>query len=449
MKKYYFILIVVFILFQELGFSIYSILSIVIFTNYLVQLFIKSNERIAFRELALLLFSLNYLLSPALMYSGLDEFQSYKMVIPETEYFSLALPAILLFHLGMFIFPGDLFKQDIEVLKESLKFNVIQLKQWIFLGLLLRTISSFLPSEVAFLFYLLSSIRFIGAFGLIIINPSKYKLYLSVVFVFEILYSIKGGLFHDMVIWLIFLSLLISYLFKPKLYIKLSVFILSIIFLFILQISKNDYRSKTWQGNEEAGLETFRESVKNSTENSVGLFNKVAVASSVSRVNQAWIFASTVENMKRTQDFQSFSLLLQYIEAALLPRFLAPNKLNAGSRDIFNKFSGGFIDAGTSMALGIFADGYVSFGRFGVYSFAFGFGLVFSLVFYIVNKWSKVSPFFLFFLFPILHYAIRADCETQTVLGHIVKGLFLYGLFFIYYKRFFQKTMFKSTLSLG
>ena len=91
------------------------------------------------------------------------------------------------------------------------------------------------------------------------------------------------------------------------------------------------------------------------------------------------------------------------------------------------------------MGLGILADGYISFGAMGVFAFAFGFGFIFCLIFRIVEGWTNISPFFLLFIFPILHYAVRPDCETQTVLGHIVKALLLYGCMMVYYKGYFIK----------
>jgi hypothetical protein len=46
------------------------------------------------------------------------------------------------------------------------------------------------------------------------------------------------------------------------------------------------------------------------------------------------------------------------------------------------------------------------------------------------------------FLFPILNYAVRPDCETQTTINHLVKSMFIYWLLVMAYRRYFgQKLM--------
>ena len=124
----------------------------------------------------------------------------------------------------------------------------------------------------------------------------------------------------------------------------------------------------------------------------------------------------------------------KYFEAALLPRFLAPNKLTSGNKEIFNEFSGHTINESTSMGLGIFADGYIAYGAWGVYIFGFALGLIFALTFKLVERWSKISPFYVLLLLPLLNYAVRPDCELQTTINHLFKGVLLYG-FLVYLTR--------------
>jgi hypothetical protein len=131
--------------------------------------------------------------------------------------------------------------------------------------------------------------------------------------------------------------------------------------------------------------------------------------------------------MDRIKDFQGLTNVNKYIEAALLPRFLAPNKIKSGDKEIFNKFSGHSINENTSMGLGIFSDGYIAYGTFGVYIFAFVLGLIFCITFKLVERWTKISPFYVLLLLPMLNYAVRPDCELQTTINHLVKSIVVFG----------------------
>jgi hypothetical protein len=141
--------------------------------------------------------------------------------------------------------------------------------------------------------------------------------------------------------------------------------------------------------------------------------------------------------MDKSKNFQGLTNVNKYLEAALLPRFLAPNKIKSGDKEIFNEFSGHIINENTSMGLGIFADGYVAYGAWGVYIFGFALGLIFSLTFKLVERWTKVSPFYVLLLLPLLNYAVRPDCELQTTINHLFKGMLIYGvLVYLTRKRF-------------
>jgi hypothetical protein len=131
--------------------------------------------------------------------------------------------------------------------------------------------------------------------------------------------------------------------------------------------------------------------------------------------------------MDRTKDFQGMNNVNLYLESALLPRFLAPNKITAGNRQIFNKFSGHQIGENTSMGLGVFADGYIAYGQMGVFVFTFFLGLLFSLTFKLVQRWSEISPFYVLMILPMLNYAVRPDCELQTTINHLTKSILVFG----------------------
>ena len=286
---------------------------------------------------------------------------------------------------------------------------------------------SFLPGEFAFVVYLFSLIQYVSSFSLFALNPQKNFVWPAITLIFVLYKSFLAGMYHDAVLWVVFFGILYLYILQPTLYVKLLALFFAIIFILFIQSIKQSYRQEVWYEGKEASIATASEVGYSKAKTDIILGEENLIGSLI-RSNQAWIFASTVDNMDRNKNFQSLSNVYKYIEASLLPRFLAPDKIKSGDKEIFNKFSGHTISSGTSMGLGIFADGYIAYGAAGVYIFGFVFGFIFALTFKLVEGWTKISPFYVLMIFPLLNYAVRPDCELQTTINHLTKGILLYGL---------------------
>jgi hypothetical protein len=406
--------------------EIYAALAFGLTISIALQIFLKSNDSFVFREWALFLYASNYLLSPAITYQLNSDLVKYGMKIPSDEYFSLAFPGYILFALGMFILPNRIFKPDFNKVSQLTLINERFLLQMTFLGIFFRLVGDVFPGEIGFFIYLLSMVRFVGAFSLFSTNTKRYGLLAVTVLLIELYYGFTAGMYHDAIMWVIFFALFFIYTLKPTIRLKLvGAGCLMVLVLFI-QAIKATYREQVWTAGEEASIETISTvgATKASSDAMIGEDN---LLSTLNRGNQAWIFASTVDRMDRFKDFQGMTNVNKYIEAALLPRFLAPNKLESGNKEIFNQFSGHFINDGTSMGLGIFADGYIAYGTWGVYIFGFVLGLIFSLTFKLVERWTKISPFYVLLLLPMLNYAVRPDCELQTTINHLAKSIVVFG----------------------
>jgi hypothetical protein len=233
-------------------------------------------------------------------------------------------------------------------------------------------------------------------------------------------------MYHDAIMWVLFFALFVVYTIKPSMRIKFFGVLTLVTLVLFIQAIKKTYRDQVWENGKTASLETISD-VGSSKANSESIIGEDNLLSTLNRGNQAWIFASTVERMDRFKDFQGLNNVNKYMESALLPRFLAPNKLKSGDKEIFNQFSGHTINESTSMGLGIFADGYIAYGAWGVYIFGFVLGLIFSLTFKLVERWTKISPFYVLLLLPMLNYAVRPDCELQTTINHLAKSIVLFG----------------------
>ncbi len=432
--KYLFLL---FILLFIISNDFYLSFSFSLFISILIRFITISNYNFAFREFVLLLYSLNYLVSPSISYLLGEKITIYNLKLSSEAYFNLAIPGFVFFYAGIFSLKTDLFNPNFSSINVSTVINEKLLKKATILAILSSLLTPFLPGELAFVVYLFSLIQFVAAFSLFALNSKKNIVWPIITLVFVLYKSFLSGMYHDAIMWVMLFGIFYLYVIKPSIKIKLVGIFFGIIFILFIQSIKQSYREEVWFGGKEASIATASEVGYSKAKTDI-ILGEENLLGSLTRSNQAWIFSSTVENMDRNKNFQGLTIVYKYIEASLLPRFLAPEKLKSGDKEIFNSFSGHIINSGTSMGLGVFADGYIAYGAAGVYIFGFALGLIFALTFKLVESWTKISPFYVLFIFPLLNYAVRPDCELQTTINHLSKGIILYGIFVWYTRNMFR-----------
>lgn len=425
------------LLFYLVFYDLYLAIILGIMIYLIGFLIFNSTNSFAFRELCLLLYAINYLLSPAITYAFDSIDKSFPMKISSDRYFALAIPGFILFTIGMYSIKTKCFNIDIGKINKLSLFNEYFLKNILFVTICIKFSRDFVQGELAFVLYLLGLLRYVAAFSLFSMNHNRNIIYPIVVCLLDLYGAFVAGAYHDAIMWLVFFVLFYVYSTKPKLIKIMAIGIVAAILILSVQAIKYKYRAEVWAGGDkEANIENAI-AIGGGQMNSEIVFGSDNLFQTLNRANQAWIFASTVDNMDRTKDFQGMANVSKYLEAALLPRFLAPNKLKSGENTIFNKYSGHLINDKTSMGLGVFADGYIAYGFMGVYLFGFALGLIFSITFKIIEKWSDFSPYYALLLLPILNFAIRPDGELLTTLNHLFKSILLYStLVYLSRKRF-------------
>jgi hypothetical protein len=424
----YYLGAVVFIrlIFPQLSWVSYTALMI---SLYQFMLFFYSlGSILPFRYLLGSFMCLQMFVGPALAYNGLDEFQRgfLKMQIPENQYFAYVIPAVVMFLFGLHARAGKLKGEfvDIDSVRKFTALNPNLPYIFIAIGFVSSIIAEYFGSDLGFVFTLLAGFKFIGVFMLVLVDKQLKPLYLLLVFGSVILSSIGSAMFHDLLIWILFLGAIFSLKYKPSVN-KKAIFVLgfTIMALFI-QLVKGDYRDATWKEGEEGGLETFQKTIETKNEKN-DLVSWEKLGESNVRINQGFIITNIMRNVPEVEPFSEGEELKQILEAAILPRILAPDKLNAGDREFFMKWAGFRIAQGTSMGLSSVGDAYINFGVLGGAIFMFLYGMLFSEVLNGFERYNKFYP--ILWLFPALvfYYPIRPDCELQTILGHLFKSVFL------------------------
>ena len=414
------------LIFRDISWYSFTAVSISIYVFFL--LFDSIGSIIPTRHLLAVFMCVQFFIGPTFAYNGLDEYQyfMYKMRIAESEYFSYAIPAVLLFIIGLNVRVQNYEGEIVDVKKIAAFTNRNKSIAYIFIavGLTASIFASFFSSELAFVFYLLGSFKYIGLF-LIILGENNLKLLPLIVVISSIISSSLGsGMFHDLLTWFVYIAAVLAIRYKFDYKFKLIGLISFITLAITIQVLKGNYRSTTNQNKEAAGVETFAKLYQQENEEK-GVFSFSNLAESNVRINQGFIITNIMTNVPNKVPFANGSELYILLEAAIMPRILAPNKLNAGDRTIFTKYSGIPLTEGTSMGLSTLGDAYLNFGIFGGATFMFFLGLTYSQVLKYFKKYAQTYPVLILFTAMVFYYPIRPDCETQTILGHLVKSCVL------------------------
>lgn len=413
-------------------------LSLLLFFHQLITLVLSMGAVIPVRALIGTFFCLQLLIGPLIAYNGGDEYliDAYKMKVDEATYFSLLLPATLAFLIGLNLkskrSEGELL--DIGAIRQVKLTHPKIAQALIIVGFATMILESFVSSDLKFVVYVIGLFRFIGVFLAILVNRKFPFIETVLVYGYLLLVSIQSGMFHDLLTWSVFLFAIIMLRYKPGNLLKsviLTGFLIAAIFI---QFIKQDYRQTLYEGTE-AGVDVVTDVYTNATLEKGSMFSKANLYENAVRINQGYIVSNVMNNVPANIPFSEGESMKQIFMSSIFPRFIYPDKLNAGDREFFMHYTGMKIAEGTSMGISSVGDAYANFGKNGSWIFMLFYGLLFNLGLRLLHKRSAVTPLILVFSPVIFIYPIRPDCEMQTILGHFFKATILVLIMFQLYKR--------------
>lgn len=444
MKKYinYFIAILTIILFiSYFKYDMLSSTAVGIFAYWVSALFLRINTSFPIKELFLSLYALQYLFGAALTYNGWDEYNyyDYRMRIGSEDYFMYVIPVFLSFCLGF----------NIYVSKNSIKINRNQIDQWLNLhplapyyfiavGFVISFALDFIPSSLNFVVYILSGFKYIGLFILLMSFRTIKPMLMSVIYGSILVSSFQGGMFHDLLIWIIMLSLLLVYRFQPNWILKIVGILVFGLFAIFIQSIKTGLREQTWIGNKQASVSLVEGVTNDVVANNGGFLSIENLGPNIIRINQGWVLASAIDYVPLTVKHTNGELVWEYVYAAIVPRIFDADKLNSGGHDLVNKYAGREIGADTSVSLGLFTDAYVDFGPLGAIVCVFFFGLLYGYILKQFYLKSVTYPILILFITAAFLYPIRPDTDTGSALGNLFKTIMLLWIIFRLYPKFFK-----------
>jgi hypothetical protein len=401
----------------------------------------NSKHTIAIRELIAFIYSGQLLIGPVLSYIYL-KYDYYAQPVNLETYFGFAIPALVLFILGLFTplftFSGPVFTLNklYESLHDKLKIAYILLA----LGFASGYILPFVPGGLAFFVYLLANAKYVGAIYLYFTKSHSKYIVLSFIIITLVLDAVATTMFHNLFLWITFIVLYVAYIKKYSLWLKLSTLGIGFIVLFATQAVKGEYRNTLWYGGQQVESNTnyFTSLIQNQIDSDDGLFSERNIRRFIYRINQGWIVAHTMNYTPNVEPFADGETISQGFSSSILPRFLNPDKYVAGGREYFERFSGLVLVGGTSMNLSPLGEAYANFGVLGGAIFMFFFGLIINIAFGIVLKISQTRHTIILWLPLIFLQVVKAETDFTTVFNHLVKASFVVWLLYWGFEKYFR-----------
>jgi hypothetical protein len=339
------------------------------------------------------------------------------------------VPAIIAFRLGTLFFKDNSDLEDIGERVNHLLNDYPKLPYvLVVVGLIIPYLNNFVTPALRFVFFLLANVKYVGVIYLLFSDkPNRWPVFIGIMSV-TALASLATGMFHDLLLWAMLTFTFVARELRLSMTKKILITLFAIFMTMTIQSVKHEYR--TILSNGYGG-------------NRVALFTGLAIDNWSSgrivtptndeemnaRLNQGWIISAVMNNVPRQEPYAGGSTIIEGIEAALLPRFLAPNKKKAGGRENFMRFTGLSLGEGTSMGISLAGEGYANYGPYGAIFFMLCWGLFVGWTWQSLYKLSWYYPTLLIWS-PILYLqVIKAETEFVVVLNHLVKaGVLVFGL---------------------
>jgi hypothetical protein len=408
------------------AFLFYSALGLTLFVFFSLKFIDGLGKTIEIRDLIITIALLQWIVGPLLKYYFSPHDIFYFMAVPEADYIGFVLPASIFFIIGLYL-PGVYVSIDStiqlnaihDLLGKNKNIDIIL----IVLGVVARIAENFVPISIRFFVYLVGGSRFIGLFFLVI-NERKYKWQIFGTVVFWLfIETVRDAIFHELLLWLVFLFIVIAFLYHFKTRQKLMFLIPFFILMGLIQTVKFYFRQEiaAYTGTfDRAGI--FTEMVSTELETGSKTFTSGNFDAAIDRINQGWIVARIMRYTPYYEPFANGETIISGIEASLIPRFLNPTKPKAGGRDNFERFTGKKLSDTTSMGLSPLGEAYANFGINGGILFMFILGLFYNFYMLIIIRLSNKYPSLILWLPLLFLQVVKAETDFVVVLNHLVKA---------------------------
>ena len=434
--KYAFSFSYIFLFFLSLASESYELISIVLLCLIILSILYKLGSGIVMLEVISLFYVFTCLLMPIVGYNFYTQdyfiarlFRRY-MQVPESVYFSYALPALILFttiltfpYLGKKVNDTDLSLYNmIDRIKGYLKKHR-QLGAMIMLvGAIELVFGGIFPQSMRFFFDIFFFSAFAGLLMIYFSDNTKYKLILIPAFLALVLFK---ALESSMFTVVAYMTLAMSSFFfignKTGFIKKIVIFFMGCFFILVLQNTKMAYRKIVRVGSGTAQVSDFISIAQQQFLNPTNFFQVKEFYPLYVRFNQGFNVSLVMKRIPAAVSFDEGDMVKKSILASIAPRFLWPDKPMAGGQ--FNmKYYAGITIQNYSTNVGPLGEAY---GAFGVLGGILTMGIVALFIrfaYFRVWRIANTYPIMILWL-PVLFYQATYSAENDIlqILNSIIK----------------------------
>lgn len=403
----------------------------------------KIDNGIPLLELANLIAVLQWTVGPVLSYFfGLDHYR-YRMYVDESTFFSYVIPATCGFT-GALLGWGLVVDQRSLIAQKRQDFYFMYGVYLVIIAFMAELVSGRAPSSVQFFFFLLSQLRYVAAIYFLL-SGHQYRFVATVIACSSLFVkSASAGMFHDLLLWLALIFCIWFPTAKWLHHRKPFVFAAAFLMVFAIQVVKQDYRERLRSGeNPSLFLMAF-----DYLSPSGRAWDQDVLSLALVRLNQGWIVSAVMQHVPARENYANGATVVEAV-IALAPRFLVPNKVGAGGRENFRKYTGLAIGDQTAMCICVLGEAYANFGEFGGIAFMIAFGGFIAMYYSRILRWAVLHPDFLFWIPLIFYQAIKAETDMVVIVNQIFKGSIVAFAGYWAMHRFFPPEQFQRAFYRG
>lgn len=300
----------------------------------------------------------------------------------------------------------------------------------------------YVPASLSYIFYFMAHFSLVGICMMLFVQYRWKFIWIASAFFLLVVTTLLNGMIGTVLFW----GLIIGMLYTTRnplripFPVKLVGLCIGIWFLAVMQTTKTEYRTFTWDIERSEVSNRISRDIKQdptlfyellveNIKDPSRLLRPVTAVKLAARLNQGMLVSYTMNHVPVQQYYGRGEVTILNTLTAFIPRILWPDKPIIGQHDYFKKYSGVTLGKFVSATLGPIGDAYADYGWWGIIFLAlYGAGIGFLFWAFVQNSVHDPA---LILWFMVMYYGAMTVSEVSVAgyVNSVIKYLmFIWGV---------------------